>query len=139
MDHRDIVVVGAGIAGLAAGVEAAGRGARVTILDKLPPLVEQGPLGPGRPANDTARSGGGGLAHWSHQAPVEELLETHRVRSWGRVDARLIRAYLERVVADCLWLRDDLGMPFEDGIVSGRGRAICPFFYKVAEARGAKI
>lgn len=138
-DQHDIVVVGAGIAGLVAGAEAARRGARVTILDKLPTMLESDLSPPGRPANDTARSGGGGLAHWSYEAPVEELLEAHLERGWGRVDAHLVRAYLERVVADCLWLRDDLGMPFEGGRVSGRGRAICPFLYKVAQASGANI
>lgn len=138
-EGQDVIVVGAGLAGLVSGVEAAGRGARVTILDKLGTMTGVQLAGAGMPANDTTRSGGGGLSHWSYRLPVEELLKAHLERGWQRVAPDLLRAYLEEVVEDCLWLRDELGMPFDGNRVRGRGLAICPFLYKVAEARAVTI
>jgi len=38
---QDIVVVGAGMAGLVAAIEGAAIGAKITVLDKLGPMVGQ--------------------------------------------------------------------------------------------------
>ena len=138
---QDVVIIGAGLAGLAAAIEGAAAGAKVTVLDKLGPMVEQGieSIFPSGAGNETSRAGGGGLARFSLAASIEELLSRHVERGWGRIDPKLVITYLERVAEDCKWLRDDLGLPFEGGVVKGKGPAICPFLYQVAERIGVNI
>jgi succinate dehydrogenase/fumarate reductase flavoprotein subunit len=145
---QDIVIVGAGMGGLVAALEAAAAGAQVIVVDKLPPMIGEEIRAhvPGGPGNETSRAGGGGLGHFSLEAPIGELLERHRVRGWGRVDLSLLRTYLERLPADCQWLRDDLKIPFMDRgpgsastMIKGRGPALIGFLYGVAEKKGIDI
>lgn len=62
--NQEVVVIGAGLAGLVAAIEATDKGAKVTVIDKLGPMLETAlpPMSNGRVGNDTARSMGGGLA-----------------------------------------------------------------------------
>ena len=147
-EEQDVLILGAGLAGLTAAVEAAAKGARVTVLDKMEPMVGKKVnklYAPGGAANDTYRAGGGGLSRFSLEGPIDELLERHQARGAGRVDTVLLRAYLERVDKDCRWLRDDLKMPYHNkngahkGRVLGKGPAICSFFYKLCAERGVRI
>ncbi len=141
-DKQDILVLGAGLAGLAAAAEAASRGARVTVLEKLGPMSghrREEIYESGEPFNDTSRAGGGGLNRFALREPVDQILKRHVERGWERVDAELIRTYLERVDKDCRWLRDDLKLPFDGERVKGRGSALCPFFYKICEQRGVRL
>ncbi|MDP2646009.1 MAG: FAD-dependent oxidoreductase [Desulfobacterales bacterium] len=141
-DKQDILIIGAGIAGLAAAVEAARAGVKVTVVDKLGPMHEipRGQVSQtGGECNDTTRAGGGGLNRFVSQGPVEELLQRHAELGWGRVSLDLLRTYFERVDKDCRWLRDDLKMPFEGRRVKGGGSGICPFFYKVCEQMGVGL
>ncbi|MDP2718239.1 MAG: FAD-dependent oxidoreductase [Dehalococcoidia bacterium] len=145
-EKQDVLILGAGIAGLVAAVEAARAGSKVTILDKLEPMVGKKLdklYSTGGTANDTYRAGGGGIARFALDGPIEELLQRHWDMGWGRVDMKLMRAYLENVDKDCLWLRDDLKIPYQKLIggvrVQGKGPAICPFFYKVCEQLGIRI
>ncbi|MDP2718238.1 MAG: FAD-binding protein [Dehalococcoidia bacterium] len=39
--NQDVLVLGAGLADLSAAIEASDKGAKVTIIDKLPPMVEK--------------------------------------------------------------------------------------------------
>ncbi|MBI4330339.1 MAG: FAD-dependent oxidoreductase [Chloroflexi bacterium] len=138
----EVLVLGAGLAGLAAAIEAAARGATVTVLDKLGPTASTRREEIFRSEaifNDTARAGGGGLDRFSLEAPVDELLRRHREMGWGRVDTVLLRTYLERVADDCRWLRDSLGLPYEGNRVKGRGAAICPFLYRACRERGVRL
>jgi succinate dehydrogenase/fumarate reductase flavoprotein subunit len=163
---QDIVVVGAGMAGLVAAIEAATTGAKVTVLDKLEPAL--GPsvraIIPGGIGNDTARSGGGGLARFSPETLlpklhghsthggdyiksdtvtteeiIEKLLSRHMEMSWGKVDPIVTKTYLERVFNDCKWFRDSLGAPYKGRGIRGRGPGLIAFMYKAAEARGINI
>jgi len=140
---QEVLILGAGLAGLTAAVEAASGGAKVTVLDKMAPMIGKKIdklWAPGGMANDTYRAGGGGLHRFSLSASVDDLLSTHQQRGWGRVEGELIRAYLERVDKDCRWLRDDLKMPYLNSkIVVGRGPAICPFFYNICEQKGVRL
>jgi succinate dehydrogenase/fumarate reductase flavoprotein subunit len=142
-DKQDILVLGAGLAGLVAAVEAASAGAKVTVVDKMKPMSQVADRDhvflPGGEYNDTTRAGGGGLNRFSLEAPIEELLQRHQELGWGRVDTKLLRAYLERVDKDCRWLRDDLKMPYQGNRVKGRGSAICPFFYSVCKPKGVRL
>jgi tricarballylate dehydrogenase len=68
------------------------------------------------------------------------------VKGWGRVDLSLLRTYLERLTADCQWLRDDLKMPFMDrgpgfasAMIRGRGPGLIRYLYQVAEEKGIDV
>lgn len=145
--RQDVLILGAGLAGLTAAVEAASNGGKVTVLDKAGPMTGKKLdklFSPGGKANDTYRAGGGGLNRFSLEGPIDEQLARHMERGEGRVDRELLRAYLERVDKDCLWLRDDLHMPYHkqgrnEGWVTGQGPAICPFFYNICEQRGVRL
>lgn len=90
---QDVVVIGAGIAGLVAAIEGAANGAQVTVVDKLGRAVicentkSTSPYGSG---NETSRSAGGGLDRFSDEAPAEKLLRQHVARGWGRIAPNLI-------------------------------------------------
>ncbi|MDP2743580.1 MAG: FAD-dependent oxidoreductase [Dehalococcoidia bacterium] len=149
----DVAIVGAGMGGLIAAIEAAGMGARVTVLDKLGPMIGKGikAHGFGWFGNETCRAGGGGLDQVEPEMPVEELLALHRKQGWGRVDLELLRLFHERVPGDIRWLRDDLGLPFtstgslfgsillQTVHVKGRGPGLMRFLYQAAEKRGIEI
>ncbi len=146
--RQDVLILGAGLAGLTAAVEAASHGAKVAVLDKMEPMIGRKIrklYAPGGRANDTYRAGGGGLNRFSLEGPIDELLQRHQGRGAGRVDTVLLRAYFERIDKDCRWLRDDLHMPYHDkkgvhrGRVLGKGPAICSFFYKLCEERGVRL
>lgn len=138
---QDVVVLGAGMAGLVAAIEAAATVAKVTVLDKLGPMVGQGieTLPPGGIGNETSMSGGGSLAKFSLEASIEELLSRHVQRGWGRIDSTLIRTYLERLADDCKWLRDGLGLPYAGAQVKGKGIGLHSFLCEVARTREVNI
>ncbi len=143
-ERQDVLILGAGIAGLTAAVEAAANGARVTVLDKLEPMTGKKidkHHAPGGRANDTYRAGGGGLHRFSLEGPLEDQLARHLEWGWGRVESGVLRTYLERIDKDCRWLRDELHMPYQKNgdRVLGRGPAICPFFYKICEQKGVRL
>ena len=139
---QEVVIIGAGMAGLVAAIEAAANGARVTVIDKLgrasisTTTRSTSPYGSG---NETSRAAGGGLNRFDDEEPVELLLRRHIEKGWGRIDPELIRTYLGRVGEDCRWLRDVLGLPFEGAWVKGSGPGLWSFLYKVAKQRGAGI
>lgn len=164
--EQDIVIVGAGMAGLVSAIEAASAGAKVTVIDKLGPLpaTDVRLIAPGKLGNDTARSMGGGLARFSpeilasklgdsgtHQGdyiqsnvdtysdPIRQLCARHMEKNWGKVDSDLIMTYLERIFADCKWFRDELRAPYQYRMIKGGGPGLIAFLYKAAEARGIKI
>lgn len=97
----DVVIVGAGGAGMAAAIEAAGRGARVVVLD------------PAAEAGGTARSAGGGTCIAG--SPLQERLgipdspaqALEDWLAWGgeTVDVEWARRYVEAGVSDLyVWL-----------------------------------
>jgi flavin-dependent dehydrogenase len=64
--NADIAIVGAGLAGLVAAIEARVEGVDILVVDKLPNPESWNalPLLPGVVGNDTWRSGGGGFARF---------------------------------------------------------------------------
>lgn len=144
----DVAIVGAGMAGLVAAIEVAAAGASVVILDKLAPMIGRDirAIIPGGRGNETARAGGGGLSRFTLEAPVDELLERHKARGWGRVDLGLLRTYLEHLTGDCCWLRDDLKVPFlerrsvfDSNMIKGRGPALIKLLYRAVKEKGVDI
>jgi succinate dehydrogenase/fumarate reductase flavoprotein subunit len=128
--NQDMVIVGAGMAGLVAAIEGTATRAKVTVLDKLGPAAGQDGIG-----NETSLSGGGSIAKFSLEASIEELLSRHVERGWGRLDSTLISTYLERLADDCKWLRDGLGLPYAGVQVKGRGPGLYSFLYEIARKR----
>ena len=163
MDRKlaaDIAIIGAGLAGLVAAIEARAHGAETLVIDKLPgpELWNAVTQVPGAIGNDTWRSGGGGLARFAADVlvehlvgghdelavgrnPVDVLIERHMERSWGEVDPALLRTYCKRIFDDCCWLRDDVGLPYDGPgrTVKGLGIGLFTWLYKIAIERGARM
>ena len=156
----DVVILGAGLAGLVAAIEARSHGADVLVLDRLPPPAQWNAVTqlPGGIGNDTFRSGGGGLARFAGDLLVEQLLDgagqldadrdtvdilvdRHMHLGWGKVDKALLRTYCRRVFDDCCWLRDELKMPYDETgrTVKGLGIGLFRHLFQVAEERGVRM
>ena len=156
----DIVVLGAGLAGLVAAIEARAHGADALVLDRLPPPAQWNAVTqlPGGIGNDTWRSGGGGLARFAGDAlvehlldgpgeldagrdPVDILIERHMRLGWGEVDTALLRSYCQRVFDDCCWLRDELKMCYDDSgrTVKGLGIGLSRRLFAAAEECGVRM
>lgn len=156
----DIVILGAGLAGLVAAIEARAQGADALVLDRLPPPEQWNAVSllPGGIGNDTFRSGGGGLARFAGDAlvehllegpgelgagrdPIDILIERHMRLGWGEVDTTLLRTYCSRVFDDCCWLRDELKMPYDASgrTVKGLGIGLFRRLYEAALERGVRV
>ena len=156
----DVIIVGAGLAGLVAAIEASSHRAGALVLDKLPPPGEWNAVSllPGGIGNDTFRSGGGGLARFSEgtlvehlhngseqiqagRSPLDILLQRHMEWGWGAVDTHLLRTYCSRIFDDCCWLRDELGMPYDESgrTVRGLGIGLYQCLYQAAASRGVQM
>lgn len=107
--EADIVVIGAGAAGLAATVAAAERGAKVITFEKA------------------ARTGGAGNAGGNGifaiesrvqraqgiTTPKAEVFKAHMEHAHWRVDARLVKAYYDKSASTIDWL-EKLGVEFAE-------------------------
>ncbi len=102
----DVVVVGAGFAGMCAALEAAEQGARVVLLEKM-----------GRPDGNTVYSSGwiaavGSRFQKNHPEDSKEAFIADMMRLSGyHSDPELIRVYAEEAGAGVDWLADH-GTPF---------------------------
>ena len=154
----DLVIVGAGLAGLVAGIETRARGASAVVLDKLPPPEQWDAVTqlPGGTGNDTFRAGGGGLARFSAKIlaehlehgledllaghdPAEILARRHKKLGWDAVDTDLLKTYFAHIFEDCCWLKDELGLPYAGRSVKGRGIGLFRFLYQAAKSRGVEM
>lgn len=101
----DVVVVGAGFAGMCAALEAAEQGAKVVLLEKM-----------GRPDGTTVYSSGwiaavGSRFQTKHPDTKEAFFSDMMKLSGGRSDPALIRVYAEEAGKGVDWLADH-GTPF---------------------------
>ena len=157
----DVVIVGAGLAGLVAAIEARAHGADALVLDKLPDPVHWNAVGPlpGGVGNDTWRSGGGGLSRFESDVlvqhlsggsdalaagrdPVDILVERHLERGEGEINVELLRTYCQRIFEDCCWLRDEIGLQYDDARgreVKGVGIGLFKWLHKTALERGVRM
>ena len=104
-EQWDVVVVGAGFAGMCAALEAAEKGARVVLLEKM-----------GRPDGTTVYSSGwiaavGSRFQKAHPDTPEAFFNDMMKLSGGRSDPDLIRVYAKEAGAGVDWLADH-GTPF---------------------------
>lgn len=104
----DVVVVGAGGAGLSAAVEAAGAGAKVAVLEKTPAS-----------GGNTLVSGGGlnapGTQHQKNQGiedSVERFCEDTYNSGDKEADYDLVKVMAENALAAVNWLIDDIQVEF---------------------------
>ena len=97
----DIVVVGAGAAGVPAAGWAAELGARTALLQKEQNVVSQGNCGS---AIIRSRSTEGGIARWIHH--------TNSLCGW-RADVKQLRAYAEYSEAAMIWFLNHAGLTSE--------------------------
>lgn len=93
-----IVIVGAGIAGMAAALQAHSLGAPVVVLDRLRLLK-----------NNTYWSGGGTLLDKFEVEP-EAIVQAARRTSGNQVDEELWRAFAERLNDSIDWLIQETGL-----------------------------
>ncbi len=107
--EADVVVLGAGAAGLAAGIEAANAGADVIILEK------QGVTG-----GATARSGGKLLAAgttWQEKQNIEDdpqlMYDYLKGIGGDLIDDAKLQEFCDNAVADMTWL-EDMGVKVQD-------------------------
>ncbi len=139
----DTVIVGAGIAGLSAALEAKQLGAKVVVLEKLKAA-----------RGNTYYSGGGSLFKIS--APAEEIAQEAYTSGKEQVNPKLIKRFAENVNESIDWL-GDLGLEWfeaaqstpvsgregsciaEDSLgksrVKGYGRAICRTLVSAVQKR----
>jgi fumarate reductase flavoprotein subunit len=94
MNH--VVIVGAGLAGLVAGVDLAERGAQVMVLEKRPE--------PRYPCNTRYSGGGFHLALRNMRSSPAALYEALRAEAQGFVDDRLLSALAEDAARTLDWL-----------------------------------
>lgn len=104
----DVVVLGCGIAGLVAAIEAHDHGASVALLEKMD-----------RPAGNAICALGGFCAWGSrHQKALgikdsaQEFYDAMMVISAGRADPALTRTYTDNISADTDWLESEFKLPF---------------------------
>ncbi|HET8630837.1 MAG TPA: glycine oxidase ThiO [Thermomicrobiales bacterium] len=152
----DVVVVGAGIAGCMLAYELAGRGARVTVLDRagiggeaakaaagiLSPLIESEGPGPFLDlALDSIRRFPPLAAALREEAGEDvELVRAGALRVvFDEADEVVVRAALpwQRATgSDARWLDRDAALALEPGLAPDvRGAALCPDEYHVNSAR----
>lgn len=103
----DVIVVGAGGAGMAAGIAAAEAGAKTVVLEKMP-----------FPGGNTMVSGGGMnafVAADAEAAGVEDSVDLHASQTLAagdyRGDPELVRQYAEKVGGTVEWFKS-LGIKF---------------------------
>lgn len=137
---HDVLVIGAGIAGLTAALAAKESGARVTLLEKAADCRD----------NNTSRAGGGfqfapemtgkGKRRYSAEEKAEEALRL----SNGRCDSSLIKTFVEQAEDAFKWL-EGRGFKWEEGEQSGGRRAagggagICSQLVPIAEKMGCRL
>lgn len=105
----DVVIAGAGVAGLAAGIEAANNGAKVVIVEKQ-----------GIPGGATTRSGGKLLAagtKWQEEQGIEDnadlMLEYLKGIGGDEIDDEKLKLFSDTAYDNMLWL-EEMGMKVQD-------------------------
>lgn len=105
----DVVIAGAGVAGLAAGIEAVNNGAKVVIVEKQ-----------GIPGGATTRSGGKLLAagtKWQEEQGIEDnadlMLEYLKGIGGDEIDDEKLKLFSDTAYDNMLWL-EEMGMKVQD-------------------------
>ncbi|MFR2846324.1 MAG: FAD-dependent oxidoreductase [Hungatella hathewayi] len=107
--EADVVIAGAGVAGLAAGIEAANHGAKVVIVEKQ-----------GIPGGATTRSGGKLLAagtKWQEEQNIEDnadmMFDYLKGIGGDEIDDEKLKLFSDTAYDNMLWL-EEMGMKVQD-------------------------
>ena len=125
--EADVVVVGSGVSGLAAALEAAQGGARVAVFEKQPSLGGTSNFFEGIFAVGSAMQKEKYIAYSADQAFKNFMEYNH----W-RVDARLVRSLINRSADTIDWLKA-LGVEFLEVTIN---MPDAPRTYHVVKGRG---
>lgn len=116
----DVIVIGAGGAGLTAAITATDNGASVIVLEKMP--IQGG---------NTLISGGEYAApgNWIQ---TEEGIEDNKEQFYNDIlkggdnenDPKLVKVLAENALAGATWLKDYIGMEFEDHMLFFGGHSV---------------
>jgi fumarate reductase flavoprotein subunit len=128
--ETDIVVVGSGVSGLAAALEAAQRGARVAVFEKQPTLGGTSNFFEGMFAVGSAMQKEKYIAYSSDQAFKNFMEYNH----W-RVEARLVRSLINRSAENIEWLKA-LGVEFLEVTIN---MPDAPRTYHVVKGKGQAV
>ena len=143
--EADVVVVGSGVSGLAAALEAAQGGARVTVFEKQPSIGGTSNFFEGMFAVGSAMQKEKYIAYSPDQAFKNFMEYNH----W-RVDARLVRSLINRSAETIDWLKTrgveflevTINMPDAPRtyhVVKGRGQAVVKALALKAKEKGVAI
>lgn len=146
-EKYDVVVVGAGAAGLAAAIEAVEGGAKVAVIEKMPMV-----------GGSTILSAGIVYATGSElqqkagvQDSVDDLVNYWSDRAEGKADEALLRTVAEKSGDTINWLVNEIGVKFGDPVPAGTspvlralmatdgGNGIIAPMKKYAESKGVKF
>jgi fumarate reductase flavoprotein subunit len=106
--ETDVIVVAAGVAGLAAAITAAEKGAKVIVFEKASTTGGAGNMGMGPFGVESRLQKEKGMSISKDEAFKIFMDYTH----W-RVDARLVRAYIDKAATTIDWL-EKMGVEFID-------------------------
>jgi len=150
--EADVLVVGGGIGGYTAAIEAVRAGAEVVLLEKMKSVMEAPAGATGAKGNDTAKSGGGWGALFPYpfpkDTPIDEVIETGMAKSKGTAFPDLCRFFWSRLNEDFFWFKDTLNLPLKDRSTSlrphsystiGKGPRTARLGMTVADKIGVKI
>lgn len=143
--EADVVVIGSGVSGLAAALEAAQGGARVTVFEKQPSIGGTSNFFEGMFAVGSAMQKEKYIAYSSDQAFKNFMEYNH----W-RVNARLVRSLINRSAETIEWLKTrgvefievTINMPDAPRtyhVVKGRGQAVVKALELKAKEKGVAI
>lgn len=108
-EDYDVVVIGSGMAGCAAALEAAGSGARVVVLEKL---------AENRMGGNSALAGGLFAAPLSaSDADKSAFVADFEGKALGRGNSELYRLMAQNITGDLAWLSEN-GVPFNPPVPS---------------------
>ena len=116
----DVIVVGAGGAGLTAAIEAAENGASVILIEKMPM------------AGGNTLISGGEMAAPGNWLQKEEGIEDSAEQFYQDIlkggdyenDPELVRVLADNATTDAEWLRDEIGVTFEDYMLFFGGHSV---------------
>lgn len=144
-EKSDVVIVGAGVAGLVAAIAAREDGASPLVLDKAPDIHK----------TNTSRSGGNIRHHQercldpnARELTVEERIQQAMSLTGGRVAPDLIRAFAEHIDEDIQWLTR-LGMRWKGrsgehrsmgrATAEGEGPGLNKQLLRIAQSLGCQV
>ncbi len=114
-ENYDVVVIGAGAAGMAAAIEAAETGAKVAVIEKMPmvggsTILSAGIIyGTGSELHNQAEV----------QDSVDELVAYWSERAEGKADEALLRTVAEKSGDTINWLTNTIGVQFNGPFPAG--------------------